>query len=101
MAFTKAATVAEVPPGTAKQMTVSGRTLALFNVKGNYYAIDSECTHRSAPLVEGECEGTELTCPWHGARFDLTTGAALSPPAPRGVAAYKVQIVGDEIQVDV
>ena len=58
------------------------------------------CTHRGASLAEGECDGPEAICPWHGARFDLTTGAAKTPPAPRGVQAYKVQVVGEEIQLD-
>jgi nitrite reductase/ring-hydroxylating ferredoxin subunit len=101
MAFTKVATVGEVPPGRAKQVTVGGRPVALFNVDGTYYAIDDTCPHRGAPLWEGELEGTEVTCPWHGARFNVTSGAHLCPPAPKGVASYKVQVVGDEVQVDV
>ncbi len=100
MAFTKAASVQEVPAGTAKQVQVGGRTLALFNVNGSYYAIDDACPHRGASLAEGDVAGNEVTCPWHGARFDITSGAHLSPPAPRGVTAYKVQVVGDEIQVE-
>jgi nitrite reductase/ring-hydroxylating ferredoxin subunit len=101
MAFIKVAQVQEVPPGTAKQITVNGQTIALFNVEGTYHAIDDTCTHRGASLAEGECDGNEVICPWHGARFDLTTGAAKTPPAPRGVKAYQVQVVGEEIQVDV
>jgi nitrite reductase/ring-hydroxylating ferredoxin subunit len=100
MAFVKAVTIEEVPPGAAKQVTINGRTLGVFNVSGTFYAIDNTCPHRGAPLSEGECEGTELICPWHGARFDLTTGAHLSPPAPKGVTAYKVQVAGSEVQVD-
>jgi nitrite reductase/ring-hydroxylating ferredoxin subunit len=101
MAFTKVATVGEVAPGTAKQVTVNGRKIGLYNVNGTYYALDDTCSHRGAPLSEGECEGTEVLCPWHGARFDLTTGSHLSPPAQTGVPAFKVQVVDQEIQVDV
>jgi 3-phenylpropionate/trans-cinnamate dioxygenase ferredoxin component len=101
MAFTKVATTDEVPPGAAKAVAVNGRKLAVFNVEGSYYAIDETCTHRGAPLSEGECVGTQVYCPWHGACFDLTTGSPLSPPAKQGVATYKVQVVGNEIQVDV
>jgi nitrite reductase/ring-hydroxylating ferredoxin subunit len=101
MPFTKVATTQEVPAGTAKQVTVNGRAVALFNLNGTYYAIDDTCPHRGAPLWEGEVEGNELTCPWHGARFDVTTGSHLCPPARSGVAAYKVQVVGDEVQVEV
>ncbi len=101
MAFANVATVGELAPGTAKQVSINGRSIGLFHVNGSYYAIDDTCTHRGGPLSQGQCTGTEVTCPWHGARFDLTTGANLSPPAPRGVASYKVQVVGNEIQVDV
>jgi nitrite reductase/ring-hydroxylating ferredoxin subunit len=101
MAFTKVATVGEVAPGRAKQVTVNGRTLGVYNVNGTFYAIDDTCTHRGASLSEGECEGTVVVCPWHGAQFDLTSGSPLSPPATRGVASYKVQVVGDEIQADI
>lgn len=100
MAFVKVSTVGEIAPGKGKQVTVAGKSLAIFNVAGSFFAIDAECTHRGAPLAEGECAGSVVECPWHGARFDLTSGAHLCPPAPRGVSAYKVQIVGDEVQVE-
>jgi nitrite reductase (NADH) small subunit len=101
MAFTRVAGVSEIAPGKAKQVTVNGRKVGIYNVNGTYYALEDTCTHRGAPLSEGECEGTVVVCPWHGAQFDLTSGSHLSPPASRGVANYKVQVVGDEIQVDV
>jgi nitrite reductase (NADH) small subunit len=101
MAFVKVATVSEVPPSKAKQVTVGGKTLAIFNVNGTFYAIDDTCPHRGASLSEGELEGNQVTCPWHAAVFDVTSGAHLSPPARSDVACYKVQVVGDEVQVDV
>lgn len=101
MAFVKVAMVSEVPSGKAKQIKIGGKTLAVFNVNGGFYAIDDTCPHRGASLAEGELEGHEVVCPWHAAAFDVTTGAHLCPPARSDVASYKVQIVGDEIQVDV
>jgi len=101
MPFTKAATVQEIPAGKGKQVTLSGKVIALFNTNGGFYAIDDTCPHRGAPLSEGEVQGTEVICPWHNACFDLTTGAHLTPPAPHGVACYKMQVVGDEVQIDV
>jgi nitrite reductase/ring-hydroxylating ferredoxin subunit len=100
MAFTTVAKVSEVAPGTSKQVTLNGSPVALFNVAGTFYAIDDTCPHRGAPLWQGQTAGCEVVCPWHGARFDLKTGAHLSPPAPSDVTAFKVQVVGDEIQVD-
>jgi 3-phenylpropionate/trans-cinnamate dioxygenase ferredoxin component len=101
MPFTTVAKVGEIAEGQGKQITVSGKTLALFHCQGAYYAIDNTCPHRGAPLAEGFVDQSEVTCPWHAARFDLKTGSHLSPPAPRGVTAYKVQVVGQDIQVDV
>jgi nitrite reductase (NADH) small subunit/3-phenylpropionate/trans-cinnamate dioxygenase ferredoxin subunit len=101
MAFIPVAKVQDVPPGKAKQIQVSGRTLALFNVDGTFHAIDDTCPHRGAPLWEGDLMGTEVVCPWHGACFDVTSGAHLSPPAQSDVKAYKVQVVGDQVQIDV
>jgi nitrite reductase/ring-hydroxylating ferredoxin subunit len=101
MAFTKVASVADVPPGVARQVHIGKRTIGIYNVGGTYYAIEDICPHRGATLSEGDVEGTEVTCPWHGARFDLRSGANLCPPARSGVPSYPVQVVGDEIQVDV
>ena len=100
MAFVTAVTVRDIPPGQGKQVTVNGRTIALFNVNGTYHALDDTCPHRGASLSEGMVENNEDTCPWHGARFNVNTGAHLCPPAPSGVQTYKVQVVGDEVQID-
>jgi Rieske Fe-S protein len=59
------------------------------------------CTHRGGPLSEGDVQGTRVTCPWHGADFDLKTGALLGPPAQKGVPSYKVVVEGDDIKIEV
>lgn len=96
----KVAETKDVPPGTAKAVDVEGRAVALFNVDGTYYAIADTCTHRGGPLSEGGVEGTVVTCPWHGATFDVTTGNVLGPPAAEGVAHYNVQVEGSDIKVE-
>jgi len=101
MAFRKVATVSEVPQGKGKQLTVDGSKVALFNVSGTFYAIDDTCPHRGGPLSAGTVSGKEVACPWHGAKFDVGSGAFLSPPAQSGVKSYPVQVVGDEVQIDV
>jgi len=100
MTFVRVASVSEVPPGPGKLVLVGGKKLGLFNVDGTIHAIDDTCPHRGASLCEGEVDGTRVTCPWHDASFDLATGAHLSPPVRTGVAVYRVQVVGDEVQVD-
>jgi nitrite reductase/ring-hydroxylating ferredoxin subunit len=101
MALTRVAAVQDVPPGHGKQVKVGNKTIALFNVGGTFYAIDDTCPHRGASLSEGEVAGTAVTCPWHAASFDLTTGSHLCPPARSGVASYKVRVVGDDVEVDI
>ena len=97
----KIANTEDVQAGSAIMVDVAGNSVALFNVEGTYYAIDDTCTHRGGPLCEGEVEGTEVTCPWHGATFDLTNGSALSPPAPDGVSSYKVVVEENEIKIEI
>jgi 3-phenylpropionate/trans-cinnamate dioxygenase ferredoxin subunit len=52
-------------------------------------------------LSEGEVEGAEVTCPWHGAKFDIRTGAVLGPPAPQGVKSYPVRVTGADVEIEV
>ena len=88
----KIAKTKDVPPGQAAAFTIEGQKIALFNVEGTYHAIGDTCTHRGGPLSEGDVRGTRITCPWHGADFDLKTGAVLGPPAQKGVPSYKVVV---------
>lgn len=97
----KIATASDVPPGQGAAFTVEGQRIALFNVEGAYYAIGDSCTHRGGALSEGDVQGTKVTCPLHGADFDLKTGAALGPPAQQGVPSYKVVVEGDDIKVEI
>ena len=80
----------ELSPGQARAFDVEGEKIAVFNVDGNYYAIEDTCTHDQAPLSDGEIEGTTVICPWHMAEFDLKTGEVLTPPATQNVKSYKV-----------
>jgi 3-phenylpropionate/trans-cinnamate dioxygenase ferredoxin subunit len=80
---------------------VEGRPIALFDLAGNCYAIDDTCTHAGGPLSEGEVEDGAVVCPWHGARFDLRSGAVLAPPAGSAVRSYPVKIQGREVWVEV
>ena len=62
----------EIEPGQARLVDVKGKEIALFNVDGEFFALDNTCTHRGGPLAEGEVAGHKVTCPWHGATFDPT-----------------------------
>ena len=95
------ALVSVVPSGTAKLVEVEGLQVALFNVGGNFHAIDNACTHVGGSLAEGSLEGEQVECPWHGARFDVKTGKVLSAPAAADVAAYKVRVTGSDVEIEV
>lgn len=68
------ATVTECPPGTAKELVAEDRIVALFNVDGQFHALDGVCPHQGGPLGQGMLSGCIVTCPWHGWQFDVTTG---------------------------
>lgn len=99
--FVKVATTGELSPGQAKKVEVDGKTLALFNLAGSYYAIDDTCPHRGGPLSEGLVEGEAVTCPWHGSRFNVTSGDVLTPPARTGVFSYPVRVEASDIEVEI
>ena len=85
----KIAKTKDVLPGQAAPFTIEGQKIALFNVEGTYYAIGDTCTHRGGPLSEGDVQGTRVTCPWHGADFDLKTGAVLGRQRRRAFQVTK------------
>ncbi|MBI3693908.1 MAG: non-heme iron oxygenase ferredoxin subunit [Acidobacteria bacterium] len=99
-AFVKIAKADDIQPGQGKMFEVGGKRIALFNVDGGFYAIDDTCTHRGGPLSEGELSGKEVTCPWHGAVFNVTTGQVLRPPAPTGISSYNIRVEGTDIEVE-
>src|SRR2546430_9288041 len=99
MAFERAAKLAEVPPGSIKEVSVAGQAVALANVAGTLYAISNTCLHRGGPLGEGQMEGSVVTCPWHGWQFDVITGKAVQNPNA-GVGCHAVEIRGDEVYVN-
>ena len=97
----KVAQTSDVSPGTGKVVQANGRNIALFNVEGTFYAIDNTCTHRGGPLGEGELSGDTVECPWHGAHFNVKTGAVTSPPAGAGVRSFPVKVEGNDVLVEV
>lgn len=101
MGIYRIAAVTDVLPGNARRIEIAGRCIAVFNVDGCFYAIDDECTHEGGPLSEGVIGDGSVSCPWHGAEFDLQSGKALTPPAVEDVRSYEVIVSGDDISVDI
>ncbi|HEY5341237.1 MAG TPA: non-heme iron oxygenase ferredoxin subunit [Candidatus Aquilonibacter sp.] len=93
------ARASDIPPGSAKPFPVDGVDVLICNVGGTFYAIEDVCTHDGAPLDQGHLDGACVTCPRHGATFDVRTGAA-TMPAVVPVATYTVRESGGELYLD-
>ena len=98
--LTKVAKKSEIPPGTGKTVEAGGKTIAVFNCEGTFYAIDNTCRHRGGPLGEGSLSGTTVTCPWHGWEYDVKSGACQLDASIK-VQAFDVKVDGDDVLVSV
>ena len=98
--LTKVAAVADIPAGTGKAVEVGGKTIAVFNCDGTFYAIDNTCKHRGGPLAEGMVSGTSVSCPWHGWEYEITTGECTMDPSIR-VQRFDVKVDGNDILISV
>jgi nitrite reductase/ring-hydroxylating ferredoxin subunit len=74
------AKLSEIPEGSMKRVTANGERILLANVGGRICATSDRCGHQNASLSKGSLQGRVVTCPLHGATFDITTGQNLSGP---------------------
>jgi len=95
----KVADLAEIVDGGSKIVNVQGRSIALFRVKDQYFAIANNCLHRGGPLGEGEVRNFEVTCPWHGWRYSLVDGSFSLIPTLR-VRTFKVTVTLEGVFID-
>jgi 3-phenylpropionate/trans-cinnamate dioxygenase ferredoxin subunit len=93
------AAAAEIAPGGCRVADVDGATIAVFNIDGEFFAIEDVCTHDGGELASGVLEGDQVVCPRHGARFCVRTGEALSAPAYEPTAKLPVRIENGMVQV--
>lgn len=93
------AKVSELPAGSHRVVDVDGASVAVFNVGGEYYAIEDVCTHDGGQLTGGTVEGDQVVCPRHGARFSIRTGAALTAPAYEPTAKFPLRVENGVVQV--
>jgi nitrite reductase/ring-hydroxylating ferredoxin subunit len=83
--------ISDVPPGSALLVG----DVAVFNVEGSFCATQARCTHRQGPLSEGKLDGSTVTCPIHGAQFNVCTGVVLRGPASDPLKTYRVSREGE------
>lgn len=96
--FVKVASTSDLKPGENKVVNVDGTEVALFNVNGQFFAINNTCPHRGGPLGEGFLEDDVVTCPWHGWRYNVKTGANVMMPTAK-VPSYKVKVESNDVLV--
>ncbi|TMA12251.1 MAG: Rieske 2Fe-2S domain-containing protein [Deltaproteobacteria bacterium] len=97
--FVKVCKKSDLPEGRGRTVDVNGKPVAIFNVDGNFCAISDTCMHRGGPLGEGELDGKIVVCPWHGWRYDVTTGVNELNPSI-SVQKYQVKVEGDDLLVE-
>jgi 3-phenylpropionate/trans-cinnamate dioxygenase ferredoxin component len=88
----------QVPLGSCAPFTAGGKDVALFNVDGTICATADTCPHAGGSLGLGKLNGTTITCPVHGMKFDVTTGC-FAGTSSFGVDSYPVKIVDAKIMV--
>lgn len=100
--------LSEFAPGSRKIVTVGGRSIGVFNIRGQFYALRNRCPHQGAPLCLGRVKGTTLSskpyeyvygrdqeiiqCPWHGWEFEIATGRTYFNPHRMRVKTYEVTV---------
>jgi 3-phenylpropionate/trans-cinnamate dioxygenase ferredoxin component len=91
----------ELPPGEAKIVRAGELAIGVFNLDGDFYAIEDRCSHDDGPLAEGDFEPDEavVICPRHGSRFDIRTGRALTLPAYLPVDVFDVKVEDGIVKV--
>jgi nitrite reductase/ring-hydroxylating ferredoxin subunit len=100
MNFVDVCALEDVALNSARPARVGGKDVALFNVAGSIHALENSCPHQGAALTGGKLCGRLVSCPAHGLRFDVTTGAMAGGPSLT-VKKFSVKIDGDRILVDV
>jgi len=80
--------------------TIEGRAIGIYNIGGNFYALEDTCPHAWVLLSGGTFDGRVIECPIHAARFNVVTGRRLSGPVCRDLRTYPIRIENDAILVD-
>ena len=106
MSFVEIAKTTDITNCQMKAINVEGKEILIINYDGKYFAINGRCTHIGGELVKGKLEGKIVTCPRHGAQFDVTTGSCirrprigLFRPKSKDIVTYEVKVESDSVKV--
>ena len=97
--FLKIAPESELPDGERLFVEIGGKPIVIFKIAGQLFSIADVCSHDDGPVGEGLLEGYNITCPRHGAQFDVRTGKVVQMPAVVDIPAYPVRVVDGMIQI--
>jgi 3-phenylpropionate/trans-cinnamate dioxygenase ferredoxin subunit len=97
--FVDIAPASELPNGERLFVEIEGKSIVIFNIADQFFAIGDVCTHDDGPLGDGDLEGYNIVCPRHGAEFDVRTGKVMQMPAVVDIPAYPVKVEDGMIQV--
>ena len=92
--------VSELPAGSSLEKRILARRVAVFNVDGELFGIESDCKHMKASLQKGKVEGLVVTCPWHSWKYDLKTGQCLTVDKFK-LRTYLVKVENGDIFVNI
>jgi 3-phenylpropionate/trans-cinnamate dioxygenase ferredoxin component len=99
--YVEVAPASELPNGERLFVEIADRPLVIFNIAGQFFSIGDVCSHDDGPVGEGDINGYNITCPRHGAEFDIRTGKVMQMPAVVDIPAYPVKVVDGMIQVGI
>jgi len=97
--YIETAHIEEIPKNGMKRVNIGRLEILLVNADGKFYAVENQCPHMGYPLYLGSLEGTTLTCGFHYAKFDITTGRALGPTTQRPLKTFKIKIQNSRILI--
>jgi nitrite reductase/ring-hydroxylating ferredoxin subunit len=98
--LTKICPTSEIAEGSVKSFEVGSNVIAVYNVGGEFFATDNECTHGAASLAEGILEGDIIECTLHFGAFNVKTGEAVQAPCFTPLRTYKVVVQDGQVCVD-
>lgn len=98
MKFIEVCALKDIPPGTSRAVRAGAADVAIFNMDGALHAMENSCLHAGASLAGGTLCGNVVSCPAHGWRYNVTTGALIVAPAMR-VRTFPVEVNDGKVMV--
>lgn len=97
--FEVIADTTDVNLGCSESININGIDVLICHTESGFFAVENLCSHANVPLCGGLIEGNLITCPLHGAVFDLTDGTVQSPPAFEDLRTFKIKIEGTTLSI--